>query len=97
MPHSINQTTFWSVVTIMASSIGGILILSATHANEPKHSDSAGEKELSQLEVRVEGVATNVQNNRHILDEVKADIKELREEQRTYSVEILSAIRSRQN
>jgi hypothetical protein len=96
MPH-VSQTTFWSVISIMASAVGGILILTATHANEPKHSDSAGEKDLSNLEVRVEGVATRVENNRQILDEVKDDIKELREEQRNYSDQILRAIRSRQD
>jgi hypothetical protein len=79
----------------MASAIGGILIYSSTHANEPRHGEAADERHVSQLEVRVERVATNVENNARILDEVKEDLKELRAEQRQSSEEILRAIERR--
>ena len=92
---TINQTTFWSTITIMASAIGGLLIYSSTHANEPKHSEAADERQVSQLEVRVERIATNVENNARILDEVKTDLKELRTEQRASSEAILRAIERR--
>jgi hypothetical protein len=93
--NSVSQTTFWSTVTIMASAIGGVLILASTHAGEPRHSESADEAHVSMIEVRVERVAANVENNARILDEVKIEIKELRAEQRQSSQEILRAIEAR--
>jgi hypothetical protein len=93
--NSVSQTTFWSTTTIMASAIGGVLILAATHAGEPRHSEAADENQVSELEVKVERVATNVENNARILDEVKIEIKELRTEQRQSSLEILRAIEER--
>jgi len=91
----VGQTTFWSTTTIMAAAIGGVLLLASTHAGEPKHSESADERQVSELEVKVERVATNVENNAHILGEVKIEIKELREEQRQSSQDILRAIEGR--
>ena len=92
---TVSQTTFWSTITIMASAVGGMLIYTSTHANEPRHSEAADERQVSQLEVRVERIATNVENNAEILDEVKEDLKELRSEQRASSQEILRAINGR--
>ena len=79
----------------MASAIGGVLILASTHAGEPRHSEAADENQVADLEVKVERVATNVENNARILDEVKIEIKELRTEQRASSLEILRAIEER--
>jgi len=93
--NSVSQTTFWSTTTIMASAIGGVLILASTHAGEPRHSEAADENQVADLEVKVERVATNVENNARILDEVKIEIKELRTEQRASSLEILRAIEER--
>jgi len=93
--NSVSQTTFWSTTTIMASAIGGVLILASTHAGEPRHSEAADENQVADLEVKVERVATNVENNARILDEVKIEIKELRTEQRASSQEILRAIEER--
>ena len=89
---TVNHTTFWSVVTILTSTIGGIAILTTSHANEPRHSEAAHEEQVSTLKVKVERVATNVEHNTRILDEVKADLKELRQEQRAASERILEAI-----
>jgi septal ring factor EnvC (AmiA/AmiB activator) len=93
--NGVSQTTFWSTTTIMASAIGGVLILASTHAGEPKHPEAADESQVSELKVKVERVATNVENNARILDEVKIEIKELRTEQRQSSQEILRAIEAR--
>jgi hypothetical protein len=79
----------------MASAVGGVLILASTHASEPRHSEAADESQVADLEVKVERVATNVENNARILDEVKIEIKELRTEQRASSLEILRAIEER--
>jgi hypothetical protein len=94
---NVSQTTFWSTITIMASAIGGVLILASTHAGEPRHSESADERQVSALEVRVERVATTVEHNSEVLSELKDEIKYIAEEQRTYSKEILSAIRTRRD
>ena len=91
---NVSQMTFWSTVTLMASAMGGILILASTHAGEPRHSEAADERQVSELEVRVERVATTVEHNSEVLSELKDEIKYIAEEQRTYSNEILSAIRT---
>ena len=93
--NNVSQTTFWSTTTIMASAIGGVLILASTHAGEPRHSESADEAHVSALEVRVERVATNVENNTAVLNEVKAELRDLRVDMRESSQEILRAIEGR--
>ena len=63
-----------------------------SHANGPKHSGAAKEEDVSSLAVKVERVATKVDNNRYILEEVKEDLKEMRVEQNIYTDTVLEAI-----
>jgi hypothetical protein len=92
---NVSQITFWSTITIMASAIGGVLILASTHAGEPRHSESADERQVSALEVRVERVATSVEHNSEVLSELKDEIKDLRVDMRASSQDILRAIEAR--
>ena len=85
--------TFWSTLTIFASAVGGVLILLFTHIGEPKHAAAADERDVSDIQIRVERVVTEVARNKEILDEVKIDVREIRVEQRAYTESILSAIR----
>ena len=48
---------------------------------------------MNSIAIRVERVATEVSMNKDILDEVKADVNEIRIEQRAYTDTILEAIR----
>ena len=91
----VGQTTFWTVLTLVVSGIGGLMLLFTTHASEPTHPQAAHISRVSNLEVRSERVKVNVENNARILDEVKVEIKELRAEQRQSSEEILRAIQER--
>ena len=85
--------TFWSTITISASAISGILILIFTHMGEPKHAAAADERDVGDIQIRVERVVTEVARNKEVLDEVKQDVKEIRVEQRAYTDSILRAIR----
>jgi len=85
--------TFWSTMTIMVSALGGLLVLLFTHIGEPKHAEAAEERLVNSIAIRVERVATEVSMNKDILDEVKADVNEIRIEQRAYTDTILEAIR----
>ena len=89
----IQSMTFWSTLTIFASAVGGVLILLFTHIGEPKHAAAADERDVSDIQIRVERVVTEVARNKEILDEVKIDVREIRVEQRAYTESILSAIR----
>ena len=93
--NGVSQTTFWSTTTIMASAIGGILILASTHAGEPRHSEAADERQVSALQVRVERVATTVEHNSEVLGELKDEIKDLRIDMRASSQDIIRAIEGR--
>ena len=57
----ITPTTFWSTTTIIASAIGAVFFLSVSHSGEPKHPEAASEKEVNQIEVKLERVATDVE------------------------------------
>ncbi len=85
--------TFWSTMTILASAVGGLLVLLFTHIGEPKHAEAAEERLVNSIAIRVERVATEVSMNKDILDEVKSDVNEIRIEQRAYTDTILEAIR----
>ena len=85
--------TFWSTMTILASAVGGLLVLLFTHIGEPKHAEAAEERTVNSIAIRVERVATEVSMNKDILDEVKSDVNEIRIEQRAYTDTILEAIR----
>ena len=84
---------FWSTMTILASAVGGLLVLLFTHMGEPKHAEAAEERLVNSIAIRVERVATEVSMNKDILDEVKSDVNEIRIEQRAYTDTILEAIR----
>ncbi len=92
---NVSQMTFWSTVTLMASAMGGILILASTHAGEPRHSEAADERQVSALQVRVERVATTVEHNSEVLGELKDEIKDLRVDMRASSQDIIRAIEGR--
>ena len=89
----IQSMTFWSTMTILASAVGGLLVLLFTHIGEPKHAEAAEERLVNSIAIRVERVATEVSMNKDILDEVKSDVNEIRIEQRAYTDTILEAIR----
>ena len=91
--NGIGYNTFWTVISMLLTTIGAIFFIMLAHADEPKHSESADEGDVTKLEVKVEGIAVDVVNNKGVLKEVKADIKELRVEQRAYTETILRAIR----
>lgn len=92
MEH-VTPTAFWSATTITASAIGAAMWLTVSHAGEPKHAEAAYESDVTAIEVKLEGVASDVEHNADILGEVKDDIKDLRIEQRVATREILEAIR----
>ncbi len=92
---NVSQMTFWSTVTLMASAMGGILILASTHAGEPRHSEAADERQVSALQVRVERVATTVEHNSEVLGELTDEIKDLRVDMRASSQDIIRAIEGR--
>ena len=50
--------------------------LTVSHAGEPKHAEAAYESDVTAIEVKLEGVASDVEHNADILGEVKDDIKE---------------------
>lgn len=91
----ISQNTFWSTITIIASAIGGVLLLAGTHAGEPKHPQAAHVSRVSDLELKTGIIATIGEHNSRLLDELKVEVKELRTEQREASQEILRAIQER--
>lgn len=88
----ISQTSFWATITIIATAVGGVLAFSASHSVTPKHASAAHISKVSALEVRVERVATQLENNGEKIEEVKEDIQSLRVEQREISESILMAI-----
>ena len=57
-----------------------------------QHCGAAREEAVSSLEVKVERVATKVDSNRYILEEVKDDLRDMRAEQNTYTEAVLEAI-----
>ena len=87
------NTTFWAVTSLTATAIGSLFFLLYAHAGEPTHPGSAEEREVTNLQVRFEGIATDVVNNKLVLGEVKEDIRELQMEQRASTENILRAIR----
>ena len=88
-----SNATLWAVIPLAATAIGSLFFLLYAHAGEPTHPKSAHEDDVTGIQVRVEGIATDVENNKGVLSEVKEDIKELRVEQRASTDSILRAIR----
>lgn len=85
---------FWSAASLAATAIGSLFFMLFAHAGEPKHPAAAHEKDVGRLEVRLEGVAVDVENNKSVLQEVKVDLKALRVQQNQDTEEILRAIRN---
>ena len=93
MEH-VTPTAFWSTVSIIAAAIGSSFLLTVSHADEPRHAESAAESDVAAIEVKLERVATDVEHNSDVLGELKADLKDLRIEQSTATRDILDAIRN---
>ena len=90
----VTPTAFWSATTIVASAIGATLFLSISHSGEPKHPEAALESDVTQIQVRLERVQTNVEHNKDLLGDLREEIGELRVEQNESRSEILEAIRN---
>jgi len=91
----VSPTAFWSVISIVAASIGGIFFVMISHAGQAKHPEAAHEDDVSSVQVHVAKVATKVDHNSVILGEVKMDLRELRVEQNSANQRILDAIGER--
>jgi hypothetical protein len=91
MPN-VTSTTFWAALTIVASAIGGLVVLAVSHAGEPRHAEAAAESAVTSLQVKVEGIASDVGHNRYILEEVKVELRDMRIEQNAYTERVLEAI-----
>lgn len=76
-----------TTISIIAAACGGLLMLLVAHSAEPKHAEAASEHEVVQMAVKLEGVATDVEN-------MKDDLSLLRTEQRASTETILRAIRA---
>jgi len=81
-------------VTIIASAVGGLLFLLASHAQQPKHPEAAYERDVSELAVKLERVAADVDHNTSVLQDVRTDLSTIRSEQTASKREILSAIKA---
>jgi len=91
----VSHTAFWSVISIVAASIGGLLFVLMSHASQPKHPEAAHESDVLSVQVGMARVSTQVEQNSNILGEVKLDLKELRIEQNDANRRILEAIGGR--
>ena len=92
----VSHTAFWSVISIVAASIGGLFLLSVTHAGEPSHPGSASSTRVSELEIGVARMGMSVDHNSEMLEEVREDIRSLRIEQRASTENILDALKGRE-
>ena len=90
----VTPNAFWATMSIAAAAIGSSFFLTISHAGEPKNSESASESDVSEIQVRVAKVVTDVEYNKVLLGDLKSEIRELRTEQNESSREILEAIRN---
>lgn len=91
--NGVGTTTYWASFAILASCIGGLLLMQVSHAGENGHSFMTNQTEVSEVKVRLERVSTEVSHNADMLSELKQDLKELQRKQSDSSKEILEAIR----
>ena len=91
--EKVSPTAFWSVISIVAAALGGLFLLSVTHAGEATHPGSASSSKVSELEIGVARMETTVGHNSLMLQEVRDDIKVLRTEQKEATQNILDALR----
>jgi sigma54-dependent transcription regulator len=89
----VSHTAFWSVISIVAAALGGLFLLSVTHAGEAAHPGAASASKVSELEIGVARMETTVGYNSIMLKEVRDDIKVLRTEQKEATQNILDALR----
>ena len=89
----VSHTAFWSVISIVAAALGGLFLLSVTHAGEPTHPGAASSGKVSELEIGVARMGMTVQHNSEMLLEVREDIKTMQIEQREATQNILEALR----
>ena len=91
--EKVSHTAFWSVISIVAAALGGLFLLSVTHAGEAAHPGAASASKVSELEIGVARMETTVGYNSIMLKEVRDDIKVLRTEQKEATQNILDALR----
>jgi hypothetical protein len=91
----ITATTFWATLGIVASAVGGLFTMQLSHTNANGHSSMARQAEVSEVKIKIERIATEVNYNKDILSELKADIRHIREEQGRSSKQILEAIKDK--
>ena len=90
----VTPATFWGSITVMTSAIGATFFLAISHSSEPKHPSAASEGDVSDIELKLERVATDVGYHTGLLKDLKVEVKEMRTEQTQISHEILEAIRN---
>tara|TARA_B100000586_G_scaffold270186_1_gene252471 strand:+ start:10442 stop:10729 length:288 start_codon:yes stop_codon:yes gene_type:complete len=90
----VNRVTFWAVVGIVGTAMGGLFAMTSSHAVEDAHGGAAKKEEVVSLQVKVERIGAGVDNNKEILRELKGDFREMRETQSIANREILEAIRN---
>jgi len=64
-----------------------------SHAGENGHSSMADQEEVSEVKIKIERIATEVNHNRELLGDLKNELRDLRDKQAENSEEILEAIR----
>ena len=91
----VTPTSFWAATAIAASAIGGLFTMQMSHAGENGHSSMADQAEVSEVKIKIERIATEVNHNRELLGDLKNELRDLRDNQAENSEEILEAIRER--
>jgi hypothetical protein len=89
----ITATTFWATLGIVASAVGGLFTMQLSHTNANGHSSMARQAEVSEVKIKVERIATEVNHNKEILNDLKADIRHIKNKQDQFNKEVLEAIR----
>jgi len=92
--EQINRVTFWAVVGIVGTAMGGLFAMSSSHAVEAAHGGAAKKEEVSEIKVKMERIGVGVENNKEMLTELKGDFRGMRETQSVANREILEAIRN---
>jgi hypothetical protein len=89
----ISPTSFWASIAITASALGGLLTMQVSHRSENGHSSLAEQSEVSDLRVELGKVSTEVKHNRELLNDLKIDIRHIKQEQDSFNQEVLEVIR----
>jgi len=91
--HTVTDTTLWASIGIAASAIGGLFTIQLLHSSSNGHTALVDKSEFSDVKVRVERVAAEVSHNRALLNDLKVDIRHIKNEQDQFNKEVLEAIR----